>query len=321
MQYALDEGIEKFITGALILNKENKILIVTRKPKDFMGGADELPGGNLTQGENLYQGLVREVKEETGMTVKAVVGYIDHFDYLSKSGKRCRQFNFIVTSTDDDNVVLTEHTAYKWQTAAEALANPKITNKVKQTIACYVYNNDFDLGTALAEYEPFDDNEKASRAKVLKFLKTESPHFVRSNLRGHITGSAFLFNTDYSKLLLNHHKFLNKWLCFGGHSDGDENTLNVAKRELAEESGITDFVPISKKIADIDVHPIPKNEKKGEPAHFHYDIVFFFKTTNADFTISPESLELRWVTPEECLKLNESDHIKRIVKKWQRLKQ
>ena len=33
-------------------------------------------------------------------------------------------------------------------------------------------------------------------------------------------------------VLLNHHKTLDKWIHFGGHSDGDSNSLNVAKREF-----------------------------------------------------------------------------------------
>jgi|GEM_PF-5244905 len=41
-------------------------------------------------------------------------------------------------------------------------------------------------------------------------------------------------NADLSKTLLTHHRKLSKWLQFGGHSDGDENTMTVATRKLGK---------------------------------------------------------------------------------------
>ena len=45
-------------------------------------------------------------------------------------------------SADRENVVLEEHDAYKWQTASEAMANPKITQEVKKCIEIYGFNED-----------------------------------------------------------------------------------------------------------------------------------------------------------------------------------
>ena len=104
-------------------------------------------------------------------------------------------------------------------------------------------------------------------------------------------------------VLLNHHKELDKWFQFGGHSDGDPNTLNVAKREVFEESGITDIDDLGGKIFDVDVHLIPVNNEKNEPAHYHYDIRFLFIAKNKELKISDESKELKWCSYKEARKL------------------
>lgn len=59
------EGISKNVVGAIIINERGKILIMSRKANDFMGGIDELPSGNMEKGEDITTALIREVKEET----------------------------------------------------------------------------------------------------------------------------------------------------------------------------------------------------------------------------------------------------------------
>lgn len=185
---------------------------------------------------------------------------------------------------------------------------------------------EFDLIAALRTYQPWDNIEALSVAKTLDFLiyGDENNKYVRTNLAGHITGSAFLFNRDYSKVLLTHHKKLNRWLQFGGHSDGDTNTLHVAQRETTEESGIANFTPLTNEIFDVDAHTIPANATKNEPAHTHYDIRFAFVTDQADFVVSDESDTLQWFTLDEFKALKADDvrlttARQRFIQKWEKL--
>ena len=55
---------------ALILNDKDELLVSTRKKEPAKGTLD-LPGGFADIGETAEEGVVREVKEETGLTVTA----------------------------------------------------------------------------------------------------------------------------------------------------------------------------------------------------------------------------------------------------------
>ncbi len=80
-------------------------------------------------------------------------------------------------------------------------------------------------------------------------------------------------NPEHTKVLLMFHKKLQKWLQFGGHSDGDIDTLATAIREFHEESGIIREPDIFVDIFDIDIHEIPA-DPKWRPTHQHYDILY-----------------------------------------------
>ncbi len=179
---------------------------------------------------------------------------------------------------------------------------------------------DFNLGAALENYLPSNEQEKRDLSATKEFLANQENLYSRTNLQGHITGSGFLFNQDYSKVLLTHHKILNDWFQFGGHSDGDANTLRVAMRETLEESGCAEIMPLSEKIFDVDLQHIPANEKKKEPAHIHYDIRFTFQTNNENFCISDESNELRWFTMQDYANLPQTEPRKRFLQKWRELR-
>ncbi len=134
------EGIVKNVVGAIILNEKNKVLIMSRKTDDFMGGIDELPSGNMEQGENIYEALVREVKEETNLEVVNVKSYIGSFDYISGSGKKARQYNFVLDIKNTENIILTEHDEYNWLTIEGIRKSNKITDEVKYILEICYFN-------------------------------------------------------------------------------------------------------------------------------------------------------------------------------------
>ena len=135
-----EEGIVKNVVGAVILNEKNEVLIMSRKTDDFMGEIDELPSGNMEQGENIYDAIIREVKEETNLDVVNVKSYIGSFDYISGSGKKSRQYNFVLDVKNIENIILTEHDKYNWLTIEEIRKNSRITEEVKYILEICYFN-------------------------------------------------------------------------------------------------------------------------------------------------------------------------------------
>ena len=113
---------------------------MSRKTDDFMGGIDEIPSGNMEKGENIYDALVREVKEKTNLDIVNVKSYIGSFDYISGSGKKARKYNFLLDIKNTENIILTEHDEYKWLTIEEIRKSNKITDEVKYILEICYFN-------------------------------------------------------------------------------------------------------------------------------------------------------------------------------------
>lgn len=60
------------IAVALIFNSENKILIAKRDESQMLGGLWEFPGGKQEANESLEETAIREVKEETNLTIESL---------------------------------------------------------------------------------------------------------------------------------------------------------------------------------------------------------------------------------------------------------
>ena len=142
MSYLLEkgksDGIIKNVVGGIII-KDNKFLILRRKSDDFMGGTCELPSGNMESGEDISTALIREIKEESNLDVTSIKYFVNSFDYISCSGKKARQYNFLV-EVNDNEIKLTEHDEYKWMSIEEVNNNSSITDEVKYTLNIVSYN-------------------------------------------------------------------------------------------------------------------------------------------------------------------------------------
>lgn len=106
------DDVQKLVVGAVI-SKDSRFLLLERIPSDFMGGLVELPSGTVEPNEDLLTALSREVLEETGLTVLSVPQYLNSFDYVSGSGRKTRQFNFLVEVRHTEiKIDPSEHKAY-----------------------------------------------------------------------------------------------------------------------------------------------------------------------------------------------------------------
>lgn len=139
--------------------------------------------------------------------------------------------------------------------------------------------------------------------------------FVRDRIAGHYTASAWLVDAAGERLLMTHHRKLDRWLQLGGHADGDRDLAAVALREAEEESGLVDLV-VSPDIFDLDRHWIP--ERGDVAGHWHYDVRYVVRATGSeDFAVSDESHALAWRDIAGLLDDPSIDpSIARMARKW-----
>lgn len=151
-------------------------------------------------------------------------------------------------------------------------------------------------------------------ADTIAFVEAHEDCLLRSCLTGHLTGSAWIVDATRTRTLLTHHRKLDKWLQLGGHADGDPDLLAVALREANEESGLTRLRAVSAEVFDVDRHWIP--ERKGEPAHYHYDLRFMIEADpDEPLVVTSESKDLVWVAVSEVTRLNAEESMARMVRK------
>ena len=171
-----------------------------------------------------------------------------------------------------------------------------------------------NLATLLEDYIIEYPHENAA-INMLDFFNKGGNSFSKENKEGHFTGSAWILSPDRSMVLMTHHRKLNMWLQLGGHADGMEDLINVAIREAKEESGFNEFVLLSDRIFDLDIHQFPAT--KDEPGHYHYDVRFLLEANphNNTIIISDESIDVQWIPLEKVISLNPESSIQRMVKK------
>lgn len=175
-----------------------------------------------------------------------------------------------------------------------------------------------DVIAVVSRYCPSDERDRRSQAETLAWLKRGEPLTYPQNEGNHLTADGWLLSPDYSQVLLTfHHKF-KLWVQLGGHVDAGETLIQAALREVREESGIATPELIQEEIFDLDVHSI--DCYAGAP-HFHHDIRFLMRSPTWEFTISPESDDLRWFRPEDIDALEAqgaaiNNTLTRMTRKW-----
>lgn len=99
-----DDKVQK--AGAIILNhtdRKSALLLYRAKQQDWT-----FPKGHVDPGENSTETMVREIREETGLTVD-VLRKLPSMAYTSSAGENTQLAMFLVVS-QDDSALRTEFT-------------------------------------------------------------------------------------------------------------------------------------------------------------------------------------------------------------------
>jgi len=98
---------------AFVFNN-NKVFLVKRAQDDVQSpGMWEIPGGRLDLGEDPYLGLIREVKEETGLYVRPISPMtVRHFE--RDDGQIITMLVFLCKVSGGEAKLSEEHSDFQW---------------------------------------------------------------------------------------------------------------------------------------------------------------------------------------------------------------
>lgn len=166
---------------------------------------------------------------------------------------------------------------------------------------------------AIRQYKCFNEQEEIDKNITLKCCDLYDDIFSRENNLIHMTSSIFATNNKRNKLLMIHHNIFNSWSWPGGHADGDTDLLNVAVKELKEETGITNILNIHEKIISLDIIPVKGHSKKGRyvSPHLHISVAFLIEVDENEKLIvkDDENSGVKWIPIDEVALYSNEDHM------------
>lgn len=107
-------------TKAIIKNQEGKYLVLFKSAiEDINPNEIDIPGGRLEFGEDIEEGLKREIREEINLTVK--IEKPSRVWSLLKDNLHLVGITFLATYIEGDISLSEEHDSYRWVTKEEIL--------------------------------------------------------------------------------------------------------------------------------------------------------------------------------------------------------
>ena len=162
----------------------------------------------------------------------------------------------------------------------------------------------------IRDFEPRNPQEAADRLLMLERLENDPQVFERSAPM-HFTASAWVVDPKGTQTVLVYHNNFDSWSWVGGHADGEQDLAAVAKRELAEETGITASWLVNVgmgRIFSLEAVPVAGHMRRGEwvSSHAHLNVTYLF-IANPDDPMRPkldENSGVRWAALDEVILLS-----------------
>jgi len=152
----------------------------------------------------------------------------------------------------------------------------------------------------------FPDERRELGALIAQITDGDADLLLRGNMRGHITTSGLVCDESVGKVLMIHHRGLDRWLQPGGHHEGTDDLELSAAREVLEETGMDSLVnhpwhQTNKAPFDVETHRIAASPAKGEGEHWHHDFIYLFVSASCR-PLRPQMAEVkdaRWMELSE----------------------
>ena len=175
-----------------------------------------------------------------------------------------------------------------------------------------------DLISQMRAFQPWNEQEERDREVLLHLLTCGQAPYGRED-PAHLTASAWVVSPDRKQVLMAYHNIFRSWSWTGGHADGEEEMLPVAKREATEETGVKNLRVLLETTAEgplaaVDVLPVWGHVKRGKYvcAHQHLNYSYLFEADEEEtlHIKADENSQVGWIpVPEIREKVTEPDMI------------
>lgn len=171
----------------------------------------------------------------------------------------------------------------------------------------------------ILNYQPYDDKEANDKRVMLKYMEIFDNLLVRDNDLAHFTVSAWVVNPNHDKVLMIYHNIYDSWAWVGGHADGDNDFIHVARKEVEEETGVTNLELLDNNIFGLNVITVEHHIKRGKEvnSHLHFDIEYVFSAPD-DVLLrikEDENSGVKWIPFDEVNNYSSEDKMKPIYAK------
>ncbi len=141
-----------------------------------------------------------------------------------------------------------------------------------------------NLKKQIENYKPYNEQEEKDKEIMLKYINNFDNILTRDNEFAHFTASAWVVNKERTKVLMIYHNIYKSWAWTGGHADGEEDLLNVAIREVKEETGVENVTPILKDIFSLEIATVNGHVKRGKyvASHVHLNLTYFLEVDEGE---------------------------------------
>lgn len=171
----------------------------------------------------------------------------------------------------------------------------------------------------IRRYVPDCEQEKNDAQLIIKAEEIFGDILTRSNEYCHFTASAFVINKQHTKVLCIYHNIYNSWSWIGGHADGDDDMLCVAKKETREETSLANFKVLSDMPISIEILPVKGHVRKGSyvSAHTHFNLTYLFEADEHDAVkiLEEENSNIAWLEFDKFIASSDEAHMIPVYKK------